>query len=479
MITSHAPDGINKPLVVDLDGSLVRTDLLYESFLNVLPLGLRVNFGALRALAVSKAAIKCRLAEACDLDYATLPYDRVVMELINAAKTQGRKVFLATAADAKHAQAVVDHLGVFDGWYASDGTTNLLGSKKAEVLAAAFGENGFDYIGNDAADLPVWKLADKAYGVGLSNSVKMRLEAFKGNYIALDRAKASRQTWFKAFRFHQYVKNLLIFVPLLTSHQFTSKNFLVNLVAFLAFCSCASAVYILNDLLDLKSDRAHPSKRSRPFANGFLDLRTGMAVIPGLLVFAAILATQISLEFFGVLVGYFALTTAYSFYLKRKMLVDVVVLATLYTMRIIAGSVAAEIQISQWLFVFSIFIFTSLALVKRYIELSTRLDRGLPDRSDRNYRIGDLDVIGALAAASGMNAITIFALYVASPDVQALYRHPKVLWLICPILLYWIGRVLMMAHRRFMDDDPIVFALKDRISALAIISIVAIVVAAI
>jgi len=475
----HKPFQADKPLVVDLDGSLVRTDLLYESFLNVVPLGFSANLAAVQALAIGKAAVKHRLAEASDLDYTTLPYDSRVIDLIRAAKMQGRKVYLATAANAKHAQAIADHLGVFDGWFASDGTTNLSGSRKAEALTAAFGENGFDYIGNGPADLPVWERADKAYGVGLSNSAKNRLVALKGDYVALDSTKVARQTWFKAFRFHQYVKNLLVFVPLLTSHQFTLDKILVDLIAFVAFCACASAVYILNDLLDLKSDRAHSTKRARQFASGLLQLRTGLLIIPGLLLFAVILATTISLKFVGVLLGYFALTTAYSVYLKRKMLVDVVVLAMLYTTRIVAGGVAAEIQISQWLFIFSMFIFTSLALIKRYIELSTRLDRGLPDRSDRNYRIGDLDVIAALAAAAGMNAITIFALYVTSPDVQALYRHPKALWLVCPILLYWIGRALMMAHRRLMDDDPIVFALKDRISAIAIVAIVAVVAIAI
>jgi 4-hydroxybenzoate polyprenyltransferase len=347
------------------------------------------------------------------------------------------------------------------------------------VLVAAFGENGFDYVGNGPADMPVWQRADKAYGVGLSSSMLSRLAALKGEYIALDRPKVIPQVWLKALRVHQYVKNLLVFVPLLTSHRFTPETTISALVAFLAFCACASAVYILNDLFDLKADRAHPSKRDRPFASGLLSPQAGLLMTTGLFLSAMILATMVSLQFVGVLVGYFALTTGYSIYFKRKMLLDVVVLAMLYTMRIIGGGVAAGIPISQWLFIFSMFIFTSLALVKRYIELSTRSDRGLPDRGDRNYRVGDLDVIAALAAAAGMNAITIFALYVSSPEVQGLYRHPKALWLICPILLYWIGRILMMAHRRQMDDDPIVFALKDRISAIAIGAIVTIVAIAI
>ena len=192
MSVDHKPFQADKPLVVDLDGSLVRTDLLYESFLNVVPLGFSANLAAVQALAIGKAAVKHRLAEASDLDYATLPYDSRVIDLIRAAKMQGRKVYLATAANAKHAQAIADHLGVFDGWFASDGTTNLSGSRKAEALTAAFGENGFDYIGNGPADLPVWERADKAYGVGLSNSAKNRLVALKGDYVALDSTKVAR-----------------------------------------------------------------------------------------------------------------------------------------------------------------------------------------------------------------------------------------------------------------------------------------------
>ncbi|WP_439406488.1 UbiA family prenyltransferase [Bradyrhizobium sp. DASA03076] len=468
-----------KPLVVDLDGSLLLTDVLYESFFNVLPLGFHANFAAVRALADGKAAVKHQLAQSSDLDYATLPYNACVLDLIQAAKAGGRKVYLATAANGKHAKAIADHLGIFDGWFASDAKTNLSGPLKAEILTAAFGKSGFDYIGDGPADLPVWEIADKAYGVGLSNSVRSRLVALNDNYVPLDRGNVDRRVWFKALRVHQYVKNLLIFVPALTAHQFTLANIFSGAIAFVAFCACASAVYFLNDLLDLKSDRAHPSKRARPFASGLLQLRTGLLMVPALLLFSLMLATMISLEFVRVLVGYFVLTSAYSVFFKRLMLVDVIVLAMLYTMRIVAGGVAVEIQISQWLFIFSIFIFTSLALIKRYVELATRLDHGLPDRPDRDYRIGDLDVVAALVAAAGLNAVTIFALYVTSPDVQTLYRHPKALWLICPILLYWTARNLMMAHRRQMDDDPIVFALRDRISAIAIASIVAVVLIAI
>lgn len=468
----------DKPLVVDLDGSLLLTDVLYESFLEVLPLGFQATFAAIQALANGKAAVKHHLAQAAELDYSTLPYNPCVINLIQTAKAQGGKVYLATAANAKHAKAIADYLGIFDGWFASDEKTNLSGPLKAEILRVAFGKNGFDYVGNGPADFPIWEIADRAYGIGLSNAEKSRLFALKGNYVTLDDANVGRRAWFKALRVHQYVKNLLVFVPLATSHQFTLTSITTDVIAFVAFCACASAVYILNDLLDLKSDRAHATKRTRPFASGLLKPRSGLLMAPALLISSLMLATTISLKFLCVMIGYFVLTSAYSVCLKRKMLVDVVVLAMLYTTRIVAGGVAAEIQISEWLLIFSMFIFTSLALIKRYVELARRFDCGLPDRSDRDYRIGDLDAVAALVAAAGMNAVTIFALYVTSDDVKKLYRHPKVLWLICPILIYWICRALMIAHRRLMDDDPIVFALRDRTSTLVMVLMIALVIIA-
>jgi len=470
---------VDIPLVVDLDGTLVRSDLLYESFFDTAILGIRFTFGTFQSLILGKAAVKRYLAAASMLDYTTLPYESCVIDLIREAKAQGRSVYLATASDERHAQAISAHLNLFDGYFASDGRENLSGLTKAEILVTRFGEKGFDYIGNDRSDLPVWGRARKAYHVRISSMLKRRLMALNGECVQLHTEGASIKTWLRALRVHQYAKNLLVFVPLLTAYQFALAPMVSSTIAFLAFCACASAVYILNDLLDLKDDRAHPNKRSRPFASGTLRISAGMLSVPFLLLAAFGLGAAVSVEFLLVLAGYLTLTTAYSFYLKRKMLVDAVTLALLYSTRIVGGAVAVNVLVSEWLFAFSLFMFTSLALMKRYVELSVRSDRGLSDPSNRNYRIGDLDIVAALAAAAGMNAVTIFALYVSSSTVQALYSHPKVLWLICPILLYWIGRALLMAHRRLMDDDPIVFALKDRVSTIAIASVLLIVLAAI
>lgn len=275
-------------------------------------------------------------------------------------------------------------------------------------------------------------------------------------------------TWLKQLRVHQYVKNSLVFLPVITSHQFTYPAIVSALFACTAFSLCASAVYIFNDLLDIESDRQHPSKKHRPIASGAISPLQGKIAIPVLLALSFLSATFVpNALFLLVLLAYLTLTTAYSISFKRKMLVDVVVLAMLYTIRVIAGTIAIEVPLSAWLLAFSMFMFLSLALMKRYSELALRIDHNLPDPSNRNYKLDDLAIVGCLAVSSGFNAVTIFALYISSPAVEQLYARPEVLWLVCPVLTYWIGRAMILAHRRMMNDDPIVFAIKDRVSLIA------------
>jgi 4-hydroxybenzoate polyprenyltransferase len=468
------------PLVVDLDGTLLETDLLYESYFDSFLNGAKHHLQVARQLFSGKAILKRYLAEQSDLDYATLPYDEKVLAVIMEARQQGRRIYLATASDAEHAEAIAAHLGLFDGVFASDGQTNLDGERKARKLVEAFGDRGFDYLANGKADLPIWNHSAKALTVRLNPQIRRKL----GNsHNAVEELKAPRGASFKillrALRVHQHAKNGLIFLPLLAAHLFTVDAVLSAALAFAAFSLCASAVYIINDLLDIKADRGHPKKRQRPIASGALPIPLAMAVVPALLVASICFASFVSLPFLAVLAVYLALTTAYSLYLKRKMMIDVVALASLYTVRVFAGAVAVEVVVSEWLLAFSMFLFTALALIKRYSELSIRLDSKLSDPTNRNYKIGDLDIVAALGAAAGMNAITVFTLYVASPSVQAAYSRPMLLYLVCPLLLYWFCRALMMAHRRLMDDDPVVFALKDRNSALAGILVLLIVLIAI
>jgi 4-hydroxybenzoate polyprenyltransferase len=259
-----------------------------------------------------------------------------------------------------------------------------------------------------------------------------------------------------------------VFLPLLTAHLFGLGSFLTACLAAAAFSLCASSAYVLNDLVDLAEDRRHRSKCKRPLASGAIPLRHGVAAVPVLFLAAMALAATVSWSFAAVLLGYFALTTTYSFALKRMMLIDVITLAMLYAVRVVGGAVALEVTVSKWLLAFCLFLFMSLALIKRYVELAARLDARLPDPANRDYRTGDVDVLTALAAAAGFNAVTVFALYVSSDAVRQLYHRPEVLWLICPVLMYWIGRALMLAHRREIDDDPVVFALNDRVSLATI-----------
>jgi len=457
-----------KPLVVDLDGTLVRSDLLIETAFAELGRRPASAVEMFAALLKGKAALKHKIAGMGAFDPAVLPYDQVVLEVIAEARAAGRPVYLASASSARLVQAVAEHLGLFTGWFGSDESNNLAGEAKAEQLVAAFGERGFDYIGNDKPDLLVWPHADKALTVRANPSVRRRLARTHSDIAHLESVKPTLKTWIKLFRVHQYAKNALIFVPLATSHSFDLGSIWAAGLAFVAYSLCASGVYVLNDLVDLAADRGHPTKRNRPLANGSLPLLQAVLTVPLLLVAGLAIGAAVSWPFLAVLAGYLALTTSYSFWLKRKMLIDVVVLALLYTVRVVGGAVAIGVELSPWLLAFSMFIFTALALMKRYIELAARLDANLADPSNRNYRIGDLDVVMALAAAAGFNAVTVLALYISSDKVGELYSRPHVLWAVCPLLMYWIGRALMMAHRRLVDDDPIVFAIKDRVSRYVI-----------
>ena len=454
-------------LVVDLDNTLVRTDLLAETafaYVGRHPLRL---FKLPGWLLRGRAYLKQRLALAVDIDPAKLPYDPSVLERIETARRAGSKVYLASAADEQLVRLVGDHIGA-DGVFASDGSNNLSGAAKASRLVAAFGERGFDYVGDSTADLPVWAAARAAVIVGNRPALARRL-ASSHDQVERLRAPGGRsrlQAWLSLLRPYQWSKNLLAAVPILTAHAFTLHALLQTMLAVVAFSLCASSVYVINDLIDVQADRGHPTKRARPFAAGELSALSGVLTAPLLLGLAAAVGAIISPLFLAVLGAYWLLTSGYTFILKRKMMIDVVTLATLYTLRVVGGAVAIAVPISEWLLAFSMFLFLSLALIKRHAEMAVRLDAGLPDPTNRNYRVTDLPLLIALAAAAGYSAIIVFALYLSSPAVDSLYRRPRILWLELPLLLYWISRTITLSHRRDMNDDPIVFALKDRVSLI-------------
>lgn len=457
------------PLVVDLDGTLLRSDLLVESalaYVRARPLGL---LAPLAWLAAGKARLKRRLAQATALDVTTLPYDPRVLALIAGARAAGRRTVLATASDRLLAERVAAHLGVFDEVLASDGELNLSAGRKRDSLLRRYGQGGFDYAGNSGDDLPVWAAARHAYVVGAGAGVRRRAAAH-GNVAAVLPAPSPPQRLraaLRAMRMHQWSKNVLVFLPLLAAHvAHQPGRALAAVLAFICFSLCASSVYLLNDLLDLADDRHHPAKRLRPFASGALAPLAGLALAPLLLGAAFGLALWLlPWRFSAVLLAYYALTLGYSLHLKRVMALDAITLAGLYTLRLIAGAAAFVVPLTFWMLAFSMFIFLSLALVKRYAELREPRDRGDTTQArGRGYFPGDLEMLAALGAASGYLAVLVLALYTQDKATVALYRQPQLIWLACPLLLLWITRAWMLTHRGLMHDDPVVFALKDRTS---------------
>lgn len=457
------------PLCVDLDGTLVRSDLLVESALNVLAKNPLYIFLFIFWLLKGKANLKRRIAEIAVIDVTTLPYDKRLSSWLRQQETE-RDVVLCTASDQRLAEAVAVYLGGFSAVLGSDGIRNLAGKNKAELLRDRYGDGKFDYAGNDRVDLFVWRHARRAILVNASPRLVRRVERMQILDKVFEREGRPLHSWVRALRLHQWVKNVLVFLPLLAAHRlFASYSFLSAVFAFLSFGLCASGTYVLNDLLDLGADRRHVRKRNRPFASGALPISLGIAAAVLLLVMSFSIAWVLSLRFTSVLLAYVALTLAYSFRLKRIVMLDVVVLAALYTIRIIAGTVAIRVEYSFWLLAFSMFIFLSLAMLKRYTELLGLLESGQQMAGGRGYAVDDLPLIQSLGAASGYLSVLVLALYINSTASEVLYRHPHVLWLLCPLLLYWISRVWVVAHRGLMHDDPIVFAVTDRVSGFSLL----------
>ena len=465
------------PLVVDLDGTLLRSDLLVESglaFMRDQPHRLHL---LPRWLARGKAALKQELAQATHIDVTVLPYNDPVIELITKERSRGRKVVLATASHRRLAEQVAAHLNLFDEVIATTGDRNLSAHVKRDALIEHFGERGFDYAGNSHDDLPVWGSSRRAHVVDASAEVERKARALGNVAGVIQTPGAGLHEWTRALRLHQWLKNLLIFVPVLAAHRHTEWPLVLDAVlAFVAFGLCASSVYILNDLLDIQDDRHHARKRSRPFASGRLSVQSGLVAFPAVLLTAFGLAMwQLPTAFTAGLGCYYGLTLAYSMWLKRQVVIDVIVLAALYTLRIIVGAVALEIPLSFWLLAFSMFMFLSLALVKRYAELfHVRAQSKGGKARGRGYLASDLSMIASLGAASGYMAVMVLALYINDTRTMQLYQHPQFIWLACPLLLTWISRVWMLAHRGAMNEDPVIFAVRDRVS-LSIGALVAVV----
>jgi 4-hydroxybenzoate polyprenyltransferase len=450
--------GLSRPLVVDVDHVLQHGDPTIEIAISEILSRPRAVLTLCAALLRGPAALRQRITQASGFDAGRLSYRRDTVNFLLRVLGDGRPVYLASDRyGSAVVEAIAQHLGVFAAWSATASGER----QQAELPNPSIGAAGFDFLGPAGTTLP-----DGASRIA--------------GPVAATRDEAPRsrlKTWAKLLRVHQYSKNALILVPLLTAHRFAVAPIVTAILAATAFSLCASSAYILNDLVDVAADRAHPTKRNRPIASGDVAPAHAMTAMAMLLTGAVTIAAGLSLPFLGILLAYFAMTTAYSLRLKRIALVDVTTLAILYTARVVAGAVAIGVTMSEWLFAFSLFIFMSLALVKRYVELNAQ--RSTERLTARDYSATDLPMVAVLAAASGFNAVVVFTLYISSETVHALYARPQILWAGCPVLMYWIARVMLMAQRGLIEDDPVVFALRDRVSWLALAAFGAIMLVAI
>lgn len=466
------------PLVVDLDGTLTPSDTLVESVISLIkrhPLDcLRLPLWLLRG----RAAFKAEVTSRAEYSVQNLPIRSELLEYLVAQKSAGRRLVLATAAHQDIARAVANKIGLFDDVLASDAHQNLKGRHKLTAIQKRVGDT-FVYAGDSRADLPIWEASCAAILVDVSPQVKNLVSGLVPVEREFLSARPTLKTWIKALRVHQWLKNLLLFVPLLTAFSFLDPAKLTaSLIAFFAFSLAASATYVVNDLWDLENDRAHPRKRNRPFASATLAIPAGLMVAGASLLVAFALAMQVSSGFTYMLLSYLILTSTYSWLLKQYVLIDVLTLSLLYTLRILAGAVAIGVATSPWLLAFSVFVFLSLALVKRCSELISLQQSEQTATRGRDYRVSDQQVLTPLGVAAALGAVVVFGLYISSPEVQAHYASPLLLWLTAFGMIYWLARLWIKTQRGEMHDDPLVFALRDRGSRVAVAAMIAVVLAA-
>lgn len=467
-LQQSAPPASSRPLCVDLDGTLVKSDTLMDSLLllaRTQPLAfLRLPAWLLRG----KAAVKAEVGKRVVLDVAHLPYNRKLLEFLETERGEGRRLYLATGADQALAQRIAEHLGIFDGVLASDGQKNLTAANKLDGLREEFGDEGYDYVGNARPDLP---LLVHASGAMIANPVPGLRSRLRSLGVGVAREFEERNAWpksvIKALRLHQWAKNILIFVPVLLAHSLQAPLLVAALIAFFSFSLCASGTYIINDLLDIEADRRHSRKSRRPFASGDLSVKTGVLLSLGLLGASwALAGLFLYREFLFWLLVYLVTTLSYSLYFKRVVLVDVILLSGLYTLRLLAGAAATGAGISPWLGALSLFLFLSLAIVKRFSELQNVRARGQVLANGRGYLLADIEQMRSFGTACAIASVVVFAFYIWGNDVTRLYQHPMRLWLIMPLIAYWMMRVWLLASRGELDEDPVIFAVTDRTSLL-------------
>ena len=468
-------------LVVDLDGTLVKSDMLLESFWSVFSkkpsLALKflcyLGYGGL-------AHVKEKIAEYYDLDASIIPYNQTIVDLIIERKSRGGRVALVTASDQKIADNIAKHLGLFDDVFASNSRQNLKGENKANFLEKHYGAKNFDYVGDSRADLPVWNKARRVITSDIGPILRKKTSKIYPNIKHMNHSKLKILSYITALRPYQWVKNVLIFLPAIASTQtFSTDTFMTLSISFIAFSLVASSGYLLNDFLDLEADRHHPEKKTRPLAAGQISLIYSTVLILALLVIGFSIALLfVNIQFFLILSAYFLLSAIYSLFLKRLIVIDILSLAILYTLRVVAGGLAVDLPLSVWILAFSMFIFLSLASVKRLSELVENASVGLKNSIGRSYEVTDTYTILGISLASGYISILVLIFHIYIEATQELYSRPEILLGICPIIMYWITRMILLAHRGKMHHDPVLFSIRDNVSRLSFILIVLITIVA-
>ncbi|MDA3844205.1 MAG: UbiA family prenyltransferase [Candidatus Kapabacteria bacterium] len=452
-------------LCVDLDGTIISTDTLLESALAAAKINPFNLILMLLWLLKGRANLKKKIADIAIPEPAALPWREDVLDYIKEEKAKGREIVFATATQQRIADSIAEHLGIFDKVLASSAEHNLRSENKRKALVDLYGEKGFDYIGDSKADFKVWKFAANALVVQPSDSFLKKVKSITNVSKVFKHEHNKFRLIIKELRIYQWLKNLLVIIPLLLAHRLDSGLIGQSVLAFFAFGMTASFVYVLNDLLDLTSDRLHPRKRKRPLASGALSIPSTVIFSPLLLLGGATIAVFLLPANFAAALGvYFVLTTFYSFVLKRIVIVDVITLSSLYTLRLIAGALAVDVVMSAWLLAFSIFFFLSLAMVKRFTEIKVMIEENKTKLNGRGYETVDINLIQIFGMASGYISAMILTLYVNSSEVAPLYSTPEFLWPVALCLLFWISRIWFIATRGQMDDDPIVFTSKDPVS---------------
>ena len=465
---SESVNNLERPRVVcaDVDGTIIASDLLYESLLFAIKRDFLTIFFLPFWLMRGRAYLKQRLAERTDgFAVELLPLNSAVVSYLKEAAESGQRVFLASASDARLVERLADQFDFVSGVIGSDGTTNRKGAEKAKAIHAAIGDVSWEYLGDSAADFDVWREANSVVCVASRPSFARSVQRRFPDATVIEREPFSIGVALRALRIHQWLKNVLVFAPLVLAHKwFDVAGWGMAIGAGVSFSLCASGVYLLNDLLDLEADRRHPRKRKRPCAAGLFPISYALMCAPVLFVSAFILAILVKPEFAIILGLYLILTSAYSYRLKALALVDIILLAILYTIRIVGGGVATGVHVSQWLLGLSMFIFFSLACVKRFSELFVLQQRKEHRTWGRGYSVGDIEQVASFGTSSGYIAVLVLALYVSSKEVAELYANPTVIWMACPLLLYWISRIWLLARRGLVHDDPLVFTLRDKVT---------------